>query len=602
MLQNRVQDELRGEKFSYELKAAIFILATFILRVVVVYTSGIELHSDEAYYYLWSKNLSLSYYDHPPMIAYLVALSNLIFGSMEVAVKFVPILLFAGTSAYIFLLGKELFDKRTAFYSLVMINFLPVFVWNSVYASPDIPLLFFLSGASYYFYVAVKRDKVKFWFLASIFTGAGLLSKYLAILIYPSFFCYLLLPENRRYFKRVSIYLCFILSALIFLPVILWNYSNGWISFKYQFARGFEEGAFPNWHTFGDFWGSQLLIAGPILFIIFILVSIYMIVKWKKHSLEEKYLWLLSFLPFVFFMLISLQKRVKVNWPEYIYIPSTLLVFLFYSKVLKDKKYFRKIWTFNWIYTYTLFVLFIAVFYSTLIPAGVVRFYEYFGWRQLGQEVNQIMKENPGFVLAAKRYDFAAEIEAYSGHEIICIGNPKHFDLWGRSRTFFTGFRPYIYCRNGVSDHPVHGNNYKEDLFKIIKLNYGNKMIREVSVFKVYPVPFSDILEGIVTSKTSKNPLIISNIKAVYGEENFTNLDKVFDRKHPERLRSALEALSKDHSVFMLIQDANDNFDNTVRELNLDNELSVIATQKSKANDTYRLYRYQSEMGDPLFL
>ena len=27
---------------------------------------------DEAYYILWSNNLSLGYYDHPPMIAWLI--------------------------------------------------------------------------------------------------------------------------------------------------------------------------------------------------------------------------------------------------------------------------------------------------------------------------------------------------------------------------------------------------------------------------------------------------------------------------------------------------------------------------------------------------
>ena len=40
---------------------------------VVLYTifnQHLQLHFDETYYWVWSKNLQLSYYDHPPMIAY----------------------------------------------------------------------------------------------------------------------------------------------------------------------------------------------------------------------------------------------------------------------------------------------------------------------------------------------------------------------------------------------------------------------------------------------------------------------------------------------------------------------------------------------------
>jgi 4-amino-4-deoxy-L-arabinose transferase-like glycosyltransferase len=584
--------QLTDKKFSYEIKTGLFILAVFILRIIVIHTSGIELHSDEAYYFLWSKRLGWSYYDHPPMIAYLIALSNLIFSNMEVAVKIIPNLLFSGTSVYIFLLGRELFDKKTAFYSVVLINFLPVFVWNSIYASPDIAMIFFLSGASYYFYLATKRENIKHWLLAGIFTGAALLSKYLAVLIYPSFFCYLLLSENRKCFRRIIVYLSFLLSILIFLPVILWNYSNGWISFKYQFGRGFEEGVFPNWQTFGDFWGSQAMIINPILFIIFILIAVYLILKWKKCLSEEKYLWFLSAVPFFFFLIVSLQKRVKVNWPAYIYLPGILLVFLFYTRVLKHKKYFKIIWIANWIYSFLLFVLFLMLIHSSLIPAKVVRFYEYFGWKQLGKEISLLVKQNPKFILAAKRYDFASEIEAYSNKKVICIGNPKHFKLWGKSQKSFTGFQPYFYCVNG-SIQSVYGNNFSEDLFKVIPLKCGDKTIREVSIYKVFPVPFYDVLQEILANKKIKKPLIASNIRAVYNERNFININKVFNYSHPQHLQKALETLNEKHSVFVLIKDPNDKFNNIIKELNFENKLNIIASQKDKDNITYRLYCYK---------
>jgi hypothetical protein len=51
-----------------------FVLALTLWRA---YTGAtLPLHPDEAYYWLWSRHLALSYFDHPPMIAYLIKLST----------------------------------------------------------------------------------------------------------------------------------------------------------------------------------------------------------------------------------------------------------------------------------------------------------------------------------------------------------------------------------------------------------------------------------------------------------------------------------------------------------------------------------------------
>ena len=41
----------------------------------------LELHPDEAYYWLWSKHLALSYYDHPGMVAYFIKFTTLVSSS-----------------------------------------------------------------------------------------------------------------------------------------------------------------------------------------------------------------------------------------------------------------------------------------------------------------------------------------------------------------------------------------------------------------------------------------------------------------------------------------------------------------------------------------
>ena len=63
------------------------VIFVFVSVLWKLFISSIPLHSDEAYYWLWSKSLDLSYYDHAPMVAYFIKLTTL-FGNSEIAVRF----------------------------------------------------------------------------------------------------------------------------------------------------------------------------------------------------------------------------------------------------------------------------------------------------------------------------------------------------------------------------------------------------------------------------------------------------------------------------------------------------------------------------------
>ena len=56
------------------------------------YASLIDLRTDEAYYWTWSKENVLSFLDHPPMIAWFIRFGTAIFGDTHVGVRFAGIL------------------------------------------------------------------------------------------------------------------------------------------------------------------------------------------------------------------------------------------------------------------------------------------------------------------------------------------------------------------------------------------------------------------------------------------------------------------------------------------------------------------------------
>src|SRR4030088_2341305 len=58
----------------------------------LVYASVVDLRTDEAYYWTWSKENVLSFLDHPPMIAWFIRFGTAIFGDTNLGVRFAGIL------------------------------------------------------------------------------------------------------------------------------------------------------------------------------------------------------------------------------------------------------------------------------------------------------------------------------------------------------------------------------------------------------------------------------------------------------------------------------------------------------------------------------
>jgi len=64
----------------------------------VIYACVIDLRTDEAYYWTWSKENVLSFLDHPPMIAWFIRFGTAIFGDTNFGVRFAGILAMLVTS------------------------------------------------------------------------------------------------------------------------------------------------------------------------------------------------------------------------------------------------------------------------------------------------------------------------------------------------------------------------------------------------------------------------------------------------------------------------------------------------------------------------
>jgi 4-amino-4-deoxy-L-arabinose transferase-like glycosyltransferase len=250
------------------------ILGTTLFRLI--YINIPNLAPQEAYYWNYSRHPALSYFDHPPMLSYLIYIFTHLGTQSEFFVRIACVLISAGLTYLTYLIGKLLFDQKVGFFSALLLNSILIFSLGAIIATPDTPMFFFWVLSFYFFVKLILTQKKKWWYLLGISTGLALFSKYTAVFIIFSVFLFLLFSkQNRRWLYSKEPYLALILAILVFCPVIIWNAQNNWASFLFQSARRAGElASFSAWHFFG-YLGAQIGVVSPLIYI----SLIYAIIK-----------------------------------------------------------------------------------------------------------------------------------------------------------------------------------------------------------------------------------------------------------------------------------------------------------------------------------
>ena len=204
----------------YQKSFFILLIATTIFRLF--YIQWVELAPDEAYYWTWSRHLQWGYYDHPPMIGFLIWIFTAIAGQGEFGVRLGWVFIGVLLTLLLYLMGKKMFDsERAGFYSALLMNIILLASAGAIIVTPDGPQGLFWALAVFCVYQSVSRKGIHWWYLTGISLGLGLLSKYTMILLAPCIFFFLLSsPEGRKWLTRKEPYLSFLLGLAIFLPPI----------------------------------------------------------------------------------------------------------------------------------------------------------------------------------------------------------------------------------------------------------------------------------------------------------------------------------------------------------------------------------------------
>ncbi|MBI1942969.1 MAG: glycosyltransferase family 39 protein [Betaproteobacteria bacterium] len=259
--------------------------------------------SDEAYFILWGRAPGLGYYDHPPMVGWLLAPLAAISESawlLRLPAVLAPALVALGVRAA---LGRWFArDEATASLAGLAVLLVPMNVWN-VLITTDTPLVLFSTASTLAFVRGAQRGSSGWFIAAGVLLGLAFLSKYFAVLLGFAFFVYCLTRGDLKPFFLVF------LGALPFALVNLyWNYEACWCNVMFNAVNRHDDAGL-SLRTPLLYAASLAYLAAPLLWY-----------AWREHRRlgwddpARRALLLAWLVPLAVFAALSPLKRIGLHW------------------------------------------------------------------------------------------------------------------------------------------------------------------------------------------------------------------------------------------------------------------------------------------------
>lgn len=337
----------------------------------IIQATFVEVHADEAYYWVYSRFLDWGYFDHPPMVALFIKIGN-VFSSSTLGLRLMTVIT---STLSVYLLWKIVtpYASNIKLFILLFSSIVLFHVYGFI-TSPDAPLFFFIVLFLYVYQRYVAEDKLKWAFLLALVIAGMLYSKYHGILVL--FFTIL---SNFKLLKRPTFWFVVVVSIVAFIPHIWWQVQNNYPSFYYHVID--RSSAFYKFNFTTEYLTAQLALAGP-------LVGWYMYKSALTFKPNDAFIRAVKFNCvgiFIFFFISTLKGRVEAHWT----LPAMLcLLILTYVAMARYSipKWFERLATVN-IFLIILVRLILIVPIDALRKIKIVDYY--FGNETWAHEIKE---------------------------------------------------------------------------------------------------------------------------------------------------------------------------------------------------------------------
>lgn len=467
----------------------LFLFAWCTLNIIqAVFT---EIGNDEAYYWVYSKNLAWGYFDHPPMIALLIRLGTIIWGDTLLGVRFFSIVL--QFFFWIILYRLTNIERNLPNIRLFLVVAASVVMLQAYgfVTTPDVPLLFF-SALFLYCYKRFVESEYS-WQTATIMALSMALlmySKYHGAIVISLVFI-----SNIKILREKTFWYAVLLSILIYTPHIYWQVSNDFPSVRYHLVDRITPFKFSR---ITDFLLNQLPVFNPFT----LGAAVYVLCRCRGGDYFTRTLKVLFIGYFLFFFIYLFKGRIEPHWTIVAAIPMVILVV---RESLQDETLSR--YVYKVILPSIGLILLARIFMMIdILPIRT----EWHGGKDNALAVRSIAGDLP--VVYQNQFQEPSRYRFYTQSEAHCIGTTDYrntqYDIWRfdeayRDKPVFINLRhdaPYgtLYTV-GEKDFRLlkveHYRPYKGILVRldteVSELFAGERYIMDATIENTYDVDYT---------------------------------------------------------------------------------------------------------------
>jgi hypothetical protein len=255
----------------------LFLGLTSLWGLVVSATLGLS--DQEAYYWTWSLNLDWSYFEHPPLQAWITRLTEIFLGSNTTSFRFVSWGWGRFLGIWFFYKWMLLFSKKEAAVLATVLLTSTFFMFGASFITlPDSYLFPAACGVLYF----SKNQNYK---RLGIALGIAGLAKWTALFLVPGVVWEIYRNSGSKFKFLKNLFLVGLIATSLQTPVLFWSLQNDWANFKFHLAS-----RYPTWswdmlkvaERIFIFLSSQVLVGG--LTICF--VGFFILLKRKEFKIS----------------------------------------------------------------------------------------------------------------------------------------------------------------------------------------------------------------------------------------------------------------------------------------------------------------------------
>ncbi len=453
----------------------IVIALLLVARWAYIASGTIQLAEDEAYQWVWSKHLALSYYSKPPLIAYTQFLGTSLWGDNAFGVRFFSPLITAVMSVALLRFFTRVVNARAGFFLVLIATAAPLLAVGAVLMTVDPLSVLFWTAAMLAGWRALQEDATtKDWLWVGLWMGLGFLSKYTELVQWVSWLLvFILWAPARKQLRRPGPYLALLLNLLLALPVLIWNSQRGWVTVTHVAEDADAgKGLHLTLRFIADFLGGEAGLLNPVFFVAMLWAAIAFWRRGRKNPLLV-YFFCMGAPVFVMYLLHSFHSRILPNWIAPSVLPLFCLTVVYWDTRLRLGALAVKVWLTIGLVLGFVLVLF---FHNTNLWAKVAG-------RYLPVKLDPLHR--------VRDWDTTARVVDAARQQLMTEGKPvfiitDHYGIAGQISFYLPEARtnvqthPLVYCRSSAYPEnqfyflPGYAARKGENAIYVLELNRDN--------------------------------------------------------------------------------------------------------------------------------